>query len=88
MSDKVLVSVFDKVAGLYSPVMTEVNPDSAIRNFKVGAVQNQQINACPEDYCLVLLGTFNDETGLVAPVETDDGSPSILFQAKDIFPVE
>ena len=34
MSKKVLVSVFDKVAGLYSPAMTEINPDSAIRNFK------------------------------------------------------
>lgn len=88
MSDKVLVSVFDKVAGLYSPVMTEVNPDSAIRNFKIGAIQNKQINACPEDYCLVLLGTMDDETGSIAPVETDDGSPSILFQAKDLFPVE
>ena len=88
MSEKVLVSVFDKVAGLYSPVMTEVNPDSAIRNFKVGAIKNQQINACPEDYCLVLLGTVNDETGAIAPVKTDDGSPSILFQAKDLFPVE
>lgn len=88
MSDKVLVSVFDKVAGLYSPVMTEVNSDSAIRNFKIGAIKNQQINACPEDYCLVLLGTVNDETGSIAPVETDDGSPAILFQAKDLFPVE
>ena len=46
MSKKVLVSVFDKIAGLYSPVMTEINPDSAIRNFKIGAKQNQQISAC------------------------------------------
>lgn len=88
MSRKVLVSVFDKVAGLYSPVMTEINPDSAIRNFKIGAKQNQQINACPEDYCLVLLGTVDDETGAIAPVKTDDGSPAILLQAKDLFPAE
>lgn len=88
MSKKVLVSVFDKVAGLYSPAMTEINPDSAIRNFKIGAKQNQQINACPEDYCLVLLGTVDDETGLIAPVETDDGSPAILFQARDLFQSE
>ena len=27
MYKKVLVSVFDKVAGLYSPAMTEINPD-------------------------------------------------------------
>lgn len=88
MSKKVLVSVFDKVAGLYSPAMTEINPDSAIRNFKIGAKQNQQINACPEDYCLVLLGTVDDETGSISPVDTADGSPAILFQAKDLFPAE
>lgn len=88
MSKKVLVSVFDKVAGLYSPAMTEINPDSAIRNFKIGAKQNQQIIACPEDYCLVLLGTVDDETGAIASVETPDGSPAILFQAKDLFPAE
>lgn len=88
MSKKVLVSVFDKVAGLYSPVMTEINPDSAIRNFKIGAKQNQQINSCPEDYCLILLGTVDDETGLIAPVKTDEGSPAILFEAKDLFPAE
>ena len=88
MSKKVLVSVFFFFSGLYSPAMTEINPDSAIRNFKIGAKQNQQINACPEDYCLVLLGTVDDETGLIAPVETSDGSPAILFQAKDLFPAE
>lgn len=88
MSKKVLVSVFDKVAGLYSPAMTEINPDSAIRNFKIGAKQNQQINACPEDYCLVLLGTVDDETGAIAPVDTSDGFPAILFQAKDLFSAE
>lgn len=88
MSKKVLVSVFDKVAGLYSPAMTEINPDSAIRNFKIGAKQNQQISACPEDYSLVLLGTVDDETGVIAPVDASDGSPVILFQAKDLFPAE
>lgn len=88
MSRKVLVSVFDKVAGLYSPAMTEINSGSAIRNFKIGAKQNQQITACPEDYCLVLLGTIDDETGSIVPLDTSDGSPEILFQAKDLFPAE
>ena len=88
MSKKVLVSVFDKVAGLYSPAMTEVNPDSAIRNFKIGAKQNQQINACPDDYCLVLLGTIDDETGEIEPVDKIEGRPVELFQAKDLFLAE
>lgn len=88
MSKKVLVSVFDKVAALYSPAMTEVNTDSAIRNFKIGAKQNQQINACPEDYCLVLLGTVDDETGEIEPVDKIEGRPVELFQAKDLFSAE
>lgn len=88
MSKKALVSVFDKVAGLYSPVMTEINTDSAIRNFKIGAKQNVQISASPDDYCLVLLGTFNDESGEIGPVDNVDGYSPILIQAKDLFPAE
>lgn len=84
MSNKVLVSVFDKVSQLYSPVMTEVNRDSAVRNFKIGAKQNAQISACPQDYELRFLGYFNDETGCVY----SQGEPEILFEAKDLLPAE
>lgn len=85
MSKKVLVSVFDKVAGLYSPAMTEINPESAIRNFKIGAKQNAQISASPDDYCLVLIGTFDDESGEIGPVDHVDGYSPVLIQAKDLF---
>lgn len=81
MSEKVLVSVFDKVSQLYSPVMTEVNRDSAVRNFKIGAKQNAQISACPQDYELRFLGYFNDETGCLY----SQSEPEILFEAKDLF---
>jgi len=84
MSKKVLVSVFDKVSQLYSPVMTEVNKDSAVRNFKIGAKQNAQISGCPQDYELRFLGYFNDETGCVY----SQSEPEILFEAKDLFPAE
>lgn len=84
MSKKVLISVFDKVSQLYSPVMTEVNKESAIRNFKIGAKQNAQISACPQDYDLRFLGYFNDETGCVY----SQSEPEILFEAKDLFPAE
>lgn len=84
MSEKVLVSVFDKVSQLYSPVMTEVNRDSAVRNFKIGAKQNAQISACPQDYELRFLGYFNDETGCVY----SQSEPELLFEAKDLFPAE
>lgn len=88
MSKKVLVSVFDKVAGLYSPVMTEVNIDSAIRNFKLGAKQNQQIGACPQDYELHLICLIDDETGLVIPSSEEQLGPVCLFKAIDLFPAE
>ena len=84
MSEKVLVSVFDKVSQLYSPVITEVNRESAVRNFKIGAKQNAQISACPQDYELRFLGYFNDETGCVS----SQSDPEILFEAKDLFSAE
>ena len=87
MSEKVLVSVYDKVSNFYSPVMTEVNRESAIRNFKIGAKQNQQINACPEDYSLVLIGYIDDETGSIVSASEND-QPVVLIQAKDLFPAE
>lgn len=86
MSDKVLVSVFDKVANLYSPVMVEVNRESAIRNFKIGAKQNAQISACPEDYELRLVGFWDDETGKV--VGYMDNKSVLLFKAQDLFSAE
>ena len=86
MSDKVLVSVFDKVANLYSPVMVEVNKESAIRNFKVGAKQNAQISACPEDYELRLVGFWDDETGKL--VGYSDDNSVLLFKAQDLFSAE
>lgn len=88
MSKKALVSVYDKVAGLYSPVMTEVNIDSAIRNFKLGAKQNQQISACPQDYELHLICLFDDETGLAFPSSDDQTRPVCLFKAADLFSAE
>lgn len=86
MSEKVLVSVYDKVSNLYSPVMTEVNQESAVRNFKLGAKQNQQISACPDDYELRLVGFWDDETGKVVGYSGD--TPVTLFKAKDLFPAE
>lgn len=88
MSKKVLISVFDKVAGLYSPVMTDVNIDSAIRNFKIGAKQNQQISACPQDYELHLICLMDDETGLIIPNSEEQSGPICLFKAIDLFPAE
>lgn len=88
MSKKVLVSVFDKVAGLYCPVITEVNLDVAIRNFREGAKKNPQIGAYPSDYELHHLGYFDDETGQVLPVSANvlESGNHIVIRASEVFP--
>lgn len=73
---KVLVSVYDKVANIYSAPMVEPNIDVAKRNFKLGVRQNQMIMSNPGDFELVLVGTFQDEVV--------DGSSPISLPAADI----
>lgn len=73
---KVLVSVYDKVANIYSGPMVEPNIDVAKRNFKLGVRQNQMIMSNPGDFELVLVGTFQDEVV--------DGSSPISLPCADI----
>ena len=44
---KILVSVYDKVANIYSAPMVEPNIDVAKRNFRFGVRQNQVIMSNP-----------------------------------------
>lgn len=87
MSKKVLVSVFDKVACLYFPVMTEINLEVAVRNFREGARKNPQIGAFPSDYELHHVGYFDDETGQVLPVSSNvlETGNHIVIRAEEVF---
>lgn len=87
MSKKVLVSVYDKVACLYFPVMTEINLEVAVRNFREGARKNPQIGAFPSDYELHHVGYFDDETGQVLPVSGDvlETGNHIVIRAEEVF---
>lgn len=87
MSKKVLVSVFDKVANLYCPIITEVNLEVAIRNFREGAKKNPQIGAYPSDYELHHVGYFDDETGQVLPVSANvlETGAHIVIRASEVF---
>lgn len=58
---KVLISVYDKVADLYSAPMVEPNVEVAKRNFKMGVAKNQMIMTNPGDFELVVIGYFNDQ---------------------------
>lgn len=73
---KILVSVYDKVANIYSAPMVEPNIDVAKRNFKFGVRQNQVIMSNPGDFELVLVGAFQDEGG--------DGPSPISLPGADI----
>lgn len=87
MSKKVLVSVYDKIACLYFPVMTEINLEVAVRNFREGAKKNPQIGAFPSDYELHHVGYFDDETGQVLPVSSNvlETGNHIVIRAEEIF---
>lgn len=87
MSKKVLVSVYDKVACLYFPVMTEINLEVAVRNFREGAKKNPQIGAFPSDYELHHVGYFDDETGQVLPVSSNvlETGNHIVIRAEEVF---
>lgn len=87
MSKKVLVSVYDKVACLYFPVMTEINLEVAVRNFREGARKNPQIGAFPSDYELHHVGYFDDETGQVLPVSSNvlETGNHIVIRAEEVF---
>ena len=87
MSKEVLVSVYDKVACLYFPVMTEINLEVAVRNFREGARKNPQIGAFPSDYELHHVGYFDDETGQVLPVSSDvlETGNHIVIRAEEVF---
>lgn len=58
---KVLISVYDKLAGIYSAPIVEPNVDVAIRNFVMGIRNNQMIMSNPDDFHLVIVGFFNDQ---------------------------
>lgn len=87
MSKRVLVSVYDKVANLYFPIITEVNLEVAVRNFREGAKKNPQIGAYPSDYELHHVGYFDDETGQVLPVTDNvlETGNHIVIRAEEVF---
>lgn len=85
MSKKVLVSVYDKVACLYFPVMTEINLEVAVRNFREGARKNPQIGAFPSDYELHHVGYFDDETGQVLPIDLLEAGAHVVIRAEEVF---
>jgi len=64
----VICAALDKKARAYATPFFQAHVDVAIRAFK-GAVNDptHPIAKHPEDYSLWLIGTFDDNTGLITP---------------------
>lgn len=59
-------SIYDSKAKVFNPPFYQKNAGEAARSFtKIVNDQQGLINEFPEDYILMEIGTFNDETGLI-----------------------
>lgn len=77
---KMVYSVFDKVALVYGNPFISVSKGVAVRDFASACKDpNSAINRNPLDYSLMELGTFDDSTGLIDP----NLQPSVIAQAID-----
>lgn len=66
---KVVCSVFDSKAGLYSNPFYSVNSAVAKRDFFAGCADpNSGLNRNPEDYALYQVAHFDDESGQFTPI--------------------
>lgn len=61
----ILVSVYDKLSGQYSPPQVEHNQETAIRMFKKLCKDSQIISQSLDDYALYVVGEFDFEDGIV-----------------------
>lgn len=66
----ILVAIYDKKAKTYGAVYTERNPEVAIRNFSQACQDtNTNLNKFSEDFNLVMLANYNEETGKITPLK-------------------
>lgn len=61
----ILVSVYDKLSGQYSPPQVEHNQETAIRMFKKLCKDSSIISQSLDDYALYVVGEFDFEDGIV-----------------------
>lgn len=65
MSTMILCSVFDSKAGRYAHPVSFPSVPFAVRAFTDAVVTDKILSSHPEDYSLVLVGSFDEETSLV-----------------------
>lgn len=69
---KILVALYDRAVEAHAPVMTVNTRNEAIRSFRQ-AVNDPQtpIYNNPTDFELHVLAEYNDETGVITPIEIE-----------------
>lgn len=82
MSSRLLFSVYDKQGDQYWPVITEKSRETAARAFTDAMMsgENELFSKWPADFTLFLVGSFDDETGLVTPLD----KPELILTGEDI----
>lgn len=77
---KLLCCVLDKTLGAHAHPFTSHNEGCAIRDFG-HAVKDptSQLNKSPSDFSLLLIGSFDDETGVVTPVQQKILAQAVQF---------
>jgi len=78
-----IYSVYDANAGYFNPPFASRCENEVILGFKqaVTTGQNKIWQQFPEDYCVVRLGTYDDEVGMLIP----NKGPEIVVSANSFF---
>jgi hypothetical protein len=83
---KFLFSIFDEVTKLFEPPFVDLNKGSALRRIQDLMQSNPQSPYAkfPHDYKLMMIGTFNEETGHVY----SDNENDIVVALEEITPTK
>lgn len=66
MANQIAFSIYDTKAEIFNPPFYQRNAGEAARSFsKIVNESNSLLNQYPEDYVLIQIGSFNDETGML-----------------------
>ncbi|AXH74677.1 MAG: nonstructural protein [Microviridae sp.] len=80
---KSIFSVFDSKASVFATPFTSTNTATATRDFSRACNDPQSdLSAFPEDYFLYQIATFDDQTGLISPVQIINLGNASQFKEK------
>lgn len=74
-------SIYNKTLKQYYSPICDYEIDDLKRNFYdvVNATTENYISRCPDNYCISLVGEFNDKTGII-----DSRKPKVVLELADL----